>query len=408
MSDKKKKIFKIVIIALVSLLVIELCYFGYKLYKDRKESIFYSEYNSLIMENENDYIAAGFSDYRHSKFNDYDKGYNKATISVVENSKLKDEISLKIGYNSYFNDIIKTKDGYVAVGSVQMTKDQVKDNLSEGLIVKFDKNFKIAWRKNLGILGKTELLKVKLNKNKIVVIGSSVYGDGYMGNHTTGGGILLEYSLKGKQLLKVNNGGPFHGRFNDFLIEKDGYVVVGLGKANSGVIIKYGFDGKRKWAGSYGYTDKTGITSIEKYQGKYLTTTTKIIDPKNVKTYNSALVIFDKKGKKQEDVKFSSNDINYFNDLEITKNGSVIVCGYTGKLKENDIKSDALIVKFDKDLYEESTKVIKGNNNEYFTKVYLKDNNIFALGYSNSKLKEFDLNGYDYFPIIKKYNLDLK
>ena len=39
---------------------------------------------------------------------------------------------------------------------------------------------------------------------------------------------------------------------------------------------------------------------------------------------------------------------------------------------------------------------------------YLSDENVLALGYSNSDLKEIDSNGYDYFPIIKNYNDDLK
>ena len=37
--------------------------------------------------------------------------------------------------------------------------------------------------------------------------------------------------------MRVNNGGPFYGRFNDVLIENNSYVVVGLGKANSGIIV---------------------------------------------------------------------------------------------------------------------------------------------------------------------------
>ena len=240
MKDKQRKVFKIILIVLTVVLIAELIYFGVRYYLNRKDSVFYTVVNSAIMENENNYVGVGFSDYYNSKFNDYNDGLNKATIFVNKKGKMIDEIELKLGYNSYFNDIIKTDDGYVAVGSIQMTEEQSEEKLSEGLIIKYDKDFNIIWRKNLSILGKTELLKVKITKDDdIVVVGTSVYGEGYVGNHTTGGGILLKYNKDGKELLRVNNGGPYNGRFNDVLIEDDSYVVVGLGKNNSGIIIKY-------------------------------------------------------------------------------------------------------------------------------------------------------------------------
>ena len=409
MSDKQRKIFKIIVIVLVVLLVAELVYFGIRYYLNRKDSVFYTVVNSAVVKDKNNYIGVGFSDYYNSDFNDYNDGLNKAAIFVNEKGKLVNEIMLDLGYNSYFNDIVKLDDGYVAVGSVQMTKEQKEDKLSEGLIVKYDKDFNIVWRKNLGILGKTELLKVKLNKNKdIVVVGTSVYGEGYVGNHTTGGGILLKYNKNGKELLRVNNGGPYNGRFNDVLIEDDGYVVVGLGKANSGIIVKYDKKGKKLWSGSYGYTDNNGINSIVKLGNNYVTATTKVVNPKDLSNYSAVLVKFNKSGEKIDDVKYSSSDITYFKDIVLDKDNNIIVCGHTGKQVNNVLESDAVIVKYDKDLYEEESNILKGNNNDFYNMVYLSDENVLALGYSNSDLKEIDSNGYDYFPIIKNYNDDLK
>ena len=218
MSKKQKKIFKIIITILAALLIIELIFFAFRYYQNRKNSTFYSISNGIIL-TDSGYIGAGFSDYRHSKFNDYKDGYNKATIFVNENGKITNEIGLNLGNNSYYNDIIETKDGYIAVGKIEMTKSQTEEKLSEGLIVKYDKNFNIVWRRNVSILDKTELLKVKLDSdNNIIIVGSSVYGDGYVGNHTTGGGILLKYNQKGKRLFKINNGGPYSGTFNDVLL----------------------------------------------------------------------------------------------------------------------------------------------------------------------------------------------
>ena len=405
MSNKQKKIFKTIIIVLAIILIGEIIYFGIRYYNGRKNSTYYSVINNAIVENEKNYVGAGFSDYKQSKYNDYEDGLNKATIFNYKDGKITKEVGFKKGYNSYFNDIIKVKDGYLAVGSIEMTKKQKEDGLSEGLLIKYDKNFNFKWRKNIRGIGKTELLKIKQDGDDFVIVGTSVYGEGYMGNHTTGGGILIKINENGEELMRVNNGGPFYGRFNDVLIENNSYVVVGLGKANSGIIIKYTKAGEKVWTGSYGYTDKNGINSITKLGNKYITATTKLVNPKEP-NMSAALVVFNKNGKKVDDVKYNSQSINYFGDVE-TLNDSIIAVGYTGK-GTTKIKTDAIIVKYDKDLYEEETNTLKGDNNEYYNNIYIKDNKIIALGYSNSKSKEYKINGYDYLPITKTYNENLK
>lgn len=405
MSNKQKKIFKTIIIALAIILIGEIIYFGIRYYNGRKNSTYYSVINNAIVENEKNYVGAGFSDYKQSKYNDYEDGLNKATIFNYKDGKITKEVGFKKGYNSYFNDIIKVKDGYLAVGSIEMTKKQKEDGLSEGLLIKYDNNFNFKWRKNIRGIGKTELLKIKQDGDDFVIVGTSVYGEGYMGNHTTGGGILIKINENGEEIMRVNNGGPFYGRFNDVLIENNSYVVVGLGKANSGIIIKYTKDGEKVWTGSYGYTDKNGINSITKLGNKYITATTKLVNPKEP-NMSAALVVFNKNGKKVDDVKYNSQSINYFGDVEIL-NDSIIAVGYTGKGRTK-IKTDAIIVKYDKDLYEEETNTLKGDNNEYYNNIYIKDNKIIALGYSNSKSKEYKINGYDYLPITKTYNENLK
>lgn len=408
MNYKNKKLMSIAIVSLAVILVIEIFYFGIKIYHNRKVSTFYTVVSSVILDNESTYVGAGFSDYRHSKFNKFDKGYDKATMFKVKNGKIVKEAGLKLGLNSHFNDVVEVKDGYVAVGKIEMNEDQQKEGITEGLIAKFDKNFKLIWRKNVSILEKTELYKVKLDGDDLVIVGTSVYSEGYVGNHTTGGGILLKYSLDGKQKLKVNNGGPYSGSFNDILIEKDSYVVVGLGRKNSGIIIKYNKNGKKLKSGSFGYTDKNGINAVAKKGNNYITAATKVVNPKDLSNYSAAIVEFNSNLEKIDDVKYTSDKITYFSDIELDKDENVFVCGYTGSAKENGVLTDAIVVKYDKDLYEKSSNVLKGKKNDFYSKIYLKDSNIYLLGYSNSKLKEFKTNGYDYYPVLKKYNNNLK
>ncbi len=408
MTDVQKKRFKIVIIILSILLIGELLFFGIKLYTTRKNNVFNTVINSVILQDNKNYLGAGFSDYRHSKFNKFDKGYDKATLFSVKKGSLVNEISLPIGYNSRFNDVVEVSDGYIAVGKVEMTKEHIKEKMSEGLIVKYDKKFKVVWRKNIAILGNTELLKIKADGDNVVIVGTSVYSSGYVGNHTTGGGILLKYDNSGKELLRINNGGPYNGRFNDVLIESDSYVVVGLGKKNSGIIISYDKAGKKKWSGSFGYTDNNGINAIAKKGNDYVVATTKVVNPKDMSSYSAAVVIFDSHGEKIDDVKYSDNNLNYFSDIELDDEGNIYVCGYTGYNEGRNILGDALLVKYDKDLYEKEVAVVKGSKNDFYSKLYIKSGNIYALGNTTSKLKGFKTNGYDYYPFIKKYNMKLK
>ncbi len=408
MTDVQKKRFKIIIIILSVILIVELLYFGIRVYTTRKNNVFNTVINSVLIEDDKNYLGVGFSDYRHSKFNKFDKGYDKATLFSVKSGSLVKEISLPIGYNGRFNDIVEVSDGYVAVGKVEMTKEQIKEKMSEGVIVKYDKNFKVVWRKNIALLGKTELLKVKTDGDNIVVVGTAVYSEGYVGNHNSGGGILLKYDQSGKELLRVNNGGPYNGRFNDVLVESDAYVVVGLGKKNSGIIISYDKSGKKKWSGSFGYTDNNGINAIVKKGSDYVTAATKVMNPKNMSNYSAAVVIFNSHGEKIDDVKYSDNKLNYFSDIELDADGNIYACGYTGEISGTNIIGDALVVKYDKDLYEKEVAVLKGSKNDFYSAIYIKSNNVYALGNTTSKLKGFKTNGYDYYPFIKKYNLKLK
>jgi len=402
MSEKSTKIFKIIIIILVIFLIAEVIYFGIRYYINRQDSIFYTVINDVVVEKDG-YVGVGFSDYRNSDFNNYSNGYNKATIFGYENNEIIKEKGINVGYSSYYNDVVKVSDGYIAVGNIEMTKEQKEERLSEGLIVKYDSDFNILWRKNISILNKTELYKIKVDTNdNLIVVGSSIYGEGYVGNHNTGGAILFKLDKNGEEIFRANLGGPYSGRFNDVLIEKDGYVVVGLGKSNSGMIVKYNLKGKKVWSSSYGYTDKTGFNAIDKLENKYVVATSKVVNPKDLSNYQAAIVVFDNKGNKVDDTKFSSSNITCFTDILVNKD-KVIVSGYTGKLNNKVLESDALVVEYDNNLFEVNNKLLKGNKNDFYTDVYLNNKNVILLGYSNSKIKGYNLNGYDYLPIVTKY-----
>lgn len=40
----------------------------------------------------------------------------------------------------------------------------------------------------------------------LYAVGTSIYNSGYIGNHTTGGGILIKYNQDGEELMRTNYG----------------------------------------------------------------------------------------------------------------------------------------------------------------------------------------------------------
>ena len=66
MSDKQRKVFKIIIICLAIFLIAELIYFGIRYYINRQNSTYYSVVNDIVLIDKG-YVGAGFSDYKNSE-----------------------------------------------------------------------------------------------------------------------------------------------------------------------------------------------------------------------------------------------------------------------------------------------------------------------------------------------------
>lgn len=401
-DSKKLKIIKIISIVLLVILVGELIYFGYKYYKRRKETTYYTITNELVL-NDDNYIGVGLSDFKNSKFNDSTK-YNKATIWEYDsNFKVLQEKFIDLGYNSYFNSIIKIDDGYVAVGAIEMTSTQHDESVTEGLIVRYDNDLNIVWRKNTQVLDDTELIKVKLDKEgNLVIVGQSIYAKNIIGNHSTGGAMLFKYNLDGEEMFRLNYGGPQTGSFNDVVIEDDGYVVVGVTKTGTGIIQKYNFKGKEVWHNYYGLTNSKGLTKITKYNDNYYVLGTLIEDKTNTSEYKASIIKFDSKGNKKDSITYEKEKLNEFTDIYI-ENNYIYVVGSTGKYVDDKVITDGLYLKYDTSLKLIDEKVVSLSNSFAYSKIYKNNDKFELLGFTNSKSKKYNSNGYDYYPLLDEY-----
>lgn len=405
LNNKQIKTIKMISIALLIILVLELIYFGYKYYKTRKETTYYTITNDLVVK-DNIYIGVGLSDFKNSKYNKKSI-YNKATIWEYNNDfKVVKENYIDLGYNSYFNSIIEINDGYVAVGAIEMNETQHEEGTTEGLLVKYDKDFNILWRKNIQVLDDTEFTYVKLDKdNNLIVVGQSIYAKNIIGNQTTGGAMLFKFNLEGEELFRLNYGGPQTGIFNDVYIEDDGYVVVGATKTSTGIIQKYDFKGKELWHNYYGPTDTSGLTRIVKVDDYYLILGTLLPSKDNKTKYKGAIVKYDENGKKIDEVLYEKDYLNKFRDIYVDKD-NILVVGTYGKGENDEVLTDAMIIRYDKDFKIVKEEFLSLENSESYNKIYKKDSKYLILGFTNSKYKKFKTNGYDYFPLLEEYKIN--
>lgn len=406
-SLKAVKILKYVSIGLVCLFALEFIYFGIKMINIRKNSTYYSALNSII-KTDNGYVGVGLSDSKHSDFIDYEKpGYNKPYLYVYNKDlKIEKEVKLDLGYNGEYKDIVSYDDGFIAVGNIEVSLANHKDNATEATIVKYDKNFNIVWRKNYNLMGNSSYNAVKIdNDSNIIVCGSTVFESSAIGYDTKGGALLVKYDKDGEKLLEVTKGGPLSSAtFNDVVVLDDGYIAVGVTQKGTGIVYKYDKDFNEVWHNYYGYTDKEGITSITKIDdNNFIMTASHLFEKDKTDKYEAAIIKINGDGEIEKEVTFSHDDISKFKD-SIYLDDKIVVAGVFGKKEEDVLNASGLLVTYDINLEKIEEKFYTKNKTYSFTKIINDDGKYLAIGNTNSKInnKYLKTNGLDFYPVIEK------
>ncbi len=396
------------------------------------------------------YIAVGSSNFKHSRYNDsftyqYEDGIFKGQINTVyaEQAKIVKydkelnlvfEKTFKGEYDSTFYDVASVKDGYIAVGSYVLEKEQLTANTRDGLIVKYDLDGNEIWHKNFQILGDTEFKSILILDDGILVVGQSIYENLEIGNHNTGGGIIVKYDFDGNEIWRNNYGGNKSGIFEDVVLVKDGYIVCGKDAKNYGMLIKFDLKGTRKWVKNYEFTDTFGMYDIEVKDDKlYIATGINVSDEKDkngdlIYNYDAGILVYDLNGNLLDTYSIGGSADDRFNSL-LLLDDKIVAVGYSTskdiKIKDLDYqkdKSEGIIVTFDYDGNIKETKSYSGKKNEVLNDIILaipdtadKINNTkpyIMVGYTNSKRGLFNGNNKDYFAKILKYsekfNLDIE
>jgi len=421
---KNKKI-KIVLIIIVLVIISELIGM-YIIYKKRDSKIVYIDTLNSINLVDDYYIGVGSSNFHNSRYIDmkiYNYNNNKVYAEQAKLVKYDNELNIEFEstfdskYDSTFYDSVSVDSNIYVVGSYVKDEKQIELKVREGLLVKYNSEGKKIWSKDYQVLGDTEFKKIIDVSDGIVVVGQSIYENLEIGNHDTGGGIIVKYDYDGNIIWFNNFGGNKSGIFNDIIQVDDGYICVGKDAVNYGLIVKYSLDGKRLWIKNYEFTDYYGMMDIKKKDDKlYIAGSYK----KEENNHDACIFIYDLNGEYIDKYTIGGSSDEKFNSVILLDN-SLIGIGYTMSkdikitgLKYHDKMSEGMLVEFDYSGKIINTKSYSGSKNETLNDIIVakktnenlvnKTNNYIVVGYTNSKTSLFKGNNKDYISRVLFYD----
>lgn len=428
MEMKKYNLKKITIICAIVCIIIILIEGGLYLHLKNKQEqgISYYDAYQMVIADGKDIIAVGSSDFKKSKHNEYTKGLEKGKlVKYDKDGNIIFEVQYDKGLSSTFTSVLVLEDSYIVTGSGEYSEQQQQNKTRDAFIIKYDKKGNKVWEKYYGVLANTRFNKVIKVDDGLVVIGQSIYENMEVGNHTTGGGIIVKYDFDGNEVWHNNHGGNKSGCFNG-IVEVDGnFYIAGKDGADSANIVKFNSKGEYVWHENYSFTDSLGFQDLVYHNDKlYAVGSKKILtkeQEKERKTDNTdgLIAVYDMKGKLKDEVTFGGSKLERYSSIKILDD-KFYITGISNSLDADlDIKlnkevegiSSGFILSYNEKLELVDSKVLGGMNNDVITNMSLNDDELYISGFSNSKdgtISKEENNGKDYFGKIIILEDDLK
>lgn len=395
----------------------------FSLYNNKKNrnTVFHDSYNGVSADDSN-VVVVGNSDFKHGAFNTYTKGNERGKIIKYDvNGNIIFEKAYDKGIATTFNSVLTTSDGYVVVGTGIFSKEEQKNEAKEAFIIKYDKDGEIIWEKFYQVLTDTSYNKVIEVSDGYIAVGQSIYANMELGNHTTGGGIIVKYDKEGNEQWHNNHGGTKSGCFNDIVQVGDGLYIAGKDGSDSGNLVKYNLGGEYQWHKNYSYTDSFGLTGITYLNnGLYVVGSKKVLkegitenDDRTTENTDGLLIKYDLDGNIVFEKTFGGSGFERYNTIKAIHNNLYIVghiCSKDAGLKViNDDKEEmtGLIIKYDINGNILKKDTFGGSNNDNLVDIDTDNVSFYVVGYSNSKdgdLKATKSNGKDYYGKVIKLN----
>ena len=344
-----------------------------------------------------------------------------------------------------YYSVAASADGYVAVGcSVEDSfgtgdwKGVTGKGGADAIIVKYDNNNNIEWKKNFGGADGDYYECVATAEDGYVAVGESyAFGTGdWTGVSGKGSAdaIIVKYDTQGNVLWKKNFGASKNDYYYSVAVASDGYVAVGesyrfgtgdwegvTSKGNpDAIIVKYDFQGnvlwKKTFGGGYGDCYNSVVAASDGYVVVGYSEGIGTGDWTGVSGNGSSdaiIVKYDTQGTLLWKKNFGGNDDDYYNSVTIASDGYVAVgesfafgkgdwTGVTGKGYR-----DAIIVKYDTQGSVLWKKNFGGNKVDYYNSVMAISDGYVAVGSSSSEtgdLEGFDAHGSD--ALVVEYDAD--
>lgn len=382
MSKKLKRILIVVIVLCVIVLGVDIFLF----LKTDSKNLNFESLNSFFYDKDTIYACGSTNKNKDKKEEGVIYKYNSNLRKV--NSYVLDS-----KYNSTFFYVKEDGNNLVAVGSIENTKDENKNKYRSALIAKYSKDGKLLFKKTYQDLGVSKFTNLIVADDGYIVVGQSIYPNDVLGNENTGGGMLIKYDKNGKILWKKHLGGNKSGLFNDIVKHGKYLYLAGKDATRYGVVAKYTLDGEYVKAVSYAKTDTIGFSSIEYKDGYLYVVGAKKLneDDEYDHDIDGLIVKYDENLEKKDEVTYkdTKKGLERFNNL-IIDGKDIYVVGHEAVLnKKKSTKKEfaynyrGLINKYSLDLKLEDKNIYNKYSNNYFTDIN-KYNELYVVSGYNS------------------------
>ena len=166
-----------------------------------------------------------------------------------------------------------------------------------------------------------------------LVIGQSILENMTIGNDPNGGAIMVKYDFDLKEKWRTNYGGSKSGIFNDVVVDDDAIYLVGKDATRYGFFAKFSKTGEKEFIKTYEYTDVVGFSSMAKIDDDFVVvggkTTNIEADDKDKKT-EAVLLRYDKDGNIRYEKRYRVNSSARFNKV-VVDGDNIVAIGHTAK-----------------------------------------------------------------------------
>jgi prepilin-type N-terminal cleavage/methylation domain-containing protein len=238
-------------------------------------------------------VAAGYSGSTTGDMTGLSKGSDDAIIVKYDVSgNVVWKKSFGGSKTDYFTSLISQTDGFVAVGysrSSDVDLASLNKGAADGIIVKYDLNGNVVWKKTFGGTGDDFYYKCDLQldgiSDGIIVVGSTKSSNGDLTGLSFKGmrdAIIVKYDLSGNVVWKKNFGGNYFDDFYSVIKITNGYMAVGgsgstsddLLSLNKGsddaIMVKYDVDGNVVWKKAFGGSKSEWFNDIAAITDGYI------------------------------------------------------------------------------------------------------------------------------------------